>query len=187
MRTLVLATGNANKIAEMQDCFHGWQILPKPADLEIEETGSTFNANAHLKALGVAQATGHLALGEDSGLEIRALGGQPGVLSARWGQSDSERIGRVLRELEGITDRQAQFVSTIVIASPSAILYEVSGICVGELLTTPRGTGGFGYDPIFYYPPLALTLAEMSRAQKQQISHRGQSLQKLRPWLETYS
>jgi len=183
---LVLATGNSNKVLELQTALQGWEIIPKPRDLDVEETGTTFLANAQLKAQQVAAVTGELALGEDSGLEIVALGGQPGIYSARWGESDQERIARVLRELNGVIDRRARFVSAIVIASPTAVLHQVMGECAGEILEAPRGTGGFGYDPVFYYPPLGLTLAEMTREQKQQISHRGQALQQLLPWLNQW-
>ncbi len=175
----MLATSNANKILEMRDLLTGWEIVLKPDELEIEETGATFRENARLKALGVAKASGHWALGEDSGLEVQALGGRPGIYSARWGNTDAERIARVLGEMQGQTDRRARFVSSLVLTSGSEILYEVEGYCEGELLTASRGTGGFGYDPIFYYPPLACTLAEMTHAQKQLVSHRGQSLRHL--------
>ncbi|WP_218082370.1 RdgB/HAM1 family non-canonical purine NTP pyrophosphatase [Anthocerotibacter panamensis] len=178
-RQLVLATGNPGKLHELRDLLTGWEVLPKPDHLEIAETGATFVENARLKALGVAQATGAWAIGDDSGLEVLALGGQPGIYSARWGKNDQERMARLLQEMSGKTDRRARFVASIVLACPEGILCEAAGVCVGELLTMPRGTEGFGYDPIFYYPPLARTLAEMTLQEKQQISHRGQALRQL--------
>lgn len=181
--SLILATSNLGKIRELQNLLNEWEVLPKPPEIEIEETGTTFIANARLKALGVAKATGKWALGEDSGLEVFSLDGKPGIYSARWGNSDEERNNRLLDEMRNIESRQARFISTIVIASPEGILCEVEGICEGEILTEPRGSEGFGYDPIFYYPPMGLTMAEMTLEQKQQISHRGKALRELLPKL----
>ncbi|WP_287127965.1 RdgB/HAM1 family non-canonical purine NTP pyrophosphatase [Candidatus Cyanaurora vandensis] len=185
MSTLILATGNPGKVRELREFLTGWDILPKPEGLEIEETGATFLENARLKALTVAQATGHWAVGDDSGLEVFALDGQPGLYSARWGQSDQERLQKLLLALTDTQDRRARFITSMVLASPQEILVEVEGICDGKILLAPRGTGGFGYDPVFYYPPLGLTLAELTIAQKQQVSHRGQALRRLLPTLQT--
>jgi len=176
---LVLATGNPHKVDELSALLTDWLILPKPVDLEVEETGVTFVENARLKALTVAQITGTWALADDSGLEVEALGGQPGVYSARWGEDDQGRIARLLGELTGVTDRRARFVCSLVLASPEGILCEVEGICQGEILTLPQGSNGFGYDPVFYYPPLGCTLAQMTSLQKSSISHRGAALRQL--------
>jgi XTP/dITP diphosphohydrolase len=181
--SLILATSNLGKIREFQSFLDGWEILPKPPEIDIQETGKTFQANAQLKALGVAKETGKWALGEDSGLEVFSLDGQPGIYSARWGKSDEDRIKRLLDKMGQIKSRQARFVSSIVLASPTEILCQVEGVCEGEILTEPRGSGGFGYDPIFYYPPLGLTMAEMTLEQKQEISHRGKALRALLPKL----
>ncbi len=185
--TVILATGNPGKLQEFQEFLAGWNVLPKPPELDIEETGQTFAENARLKALGIAQATGQLALADDSGLEVLALGGRPGLYSARWGRTDRDRMARVLALLQNEEDRRAQFVCYMAFASPKGIIAESMGICAGEILRDHRGSAGFGYDPIFYYPPLGLTLAEMNGDQKHQISHRAIALNKLLPFLERFT
>jgi XTP/dITP diphosphohydrolase len=182
-KLLVVATGNPGKLKEMQAYLSDldWQLTLKPEDLE---TGDTFAANAGLKASQVAKATGHWAIADDSGLQVDALGGAPGVYSARYGKTDAERIGRVLQELGDTTNRQAQFVCAVAIARPDgAIALQAQGICRGEILTAPRGTAGFGYDPIFYVPDRQMTFAEMPPQLKHQISHRGQAFKALIPQL----
>ena len=179
MKLLVVATGNPGKLRELQAYLanSGWELTLKPEEIEIEETGVTFAANAGLKASQVAQATGQWAIADDSGLQVDALNGAPGVYSARYGSSDSERISRLLRELGNAVNRQAQFVCAVAIARPDGtIALESEGICRGEILHKPRGEGGFGYDPIFYVPEKQLTFAEMSRELKGSISHRGRAL-----------
>lgn len=162
----------------------GWQLTLKPAELEIEETGDTFAANACLKASQVAQATGNWAIADDSGLQVDALNGAPGVYSARYGKTDKERIARLLGELGDEPNRQAQFACAIAIARPDgAIALQAEGICRGEILHAPRGTGGFGYDPIFYVQAEKMTFAEMTPELKRKISHRGQALLALLPLL----
>jgi XTP/dITP diphosphohydrolase len=186
MPTVVVATGNPGKLKEMQTYLEDldWILELKPAAIEIEETGTTFLDNARLKAAGVAKALGKWAIADDSGLEIDALNGAPGLYSARYASSDQARIERVLRELEGVRDRGAQFVCAIALAQPDgAIALETLGLCRGEILTTPRGSGGFGYDPIFYLPALGQTFAELSPAQKRTHSHRGVAFRQLRPAL----
>ena len=187
MTSLIIATGNAGKLREMQAYLTdlGWELTLKPAELEIEETGDTFAANAGLKASQVAQATGKWAIADDSGLQVEALNGAPGVYSARYGQTDTERISRVLRELGDEPNRQAQFVCAVAIARPDgAIALQSQGICCGEILHAPRGTGGFGYDPIFYVPTQKMTFAEMTPELKRSISHRAQAFQALTPQLK---
>lgn len=178
MRPLIVATQNSGKLAEMQQYLGdlNWDLQLMPADLEIEETGTTFTENAVLKATQAAQYTGHWAIADDSGLEVHALGGAPGIYSARYGKDDDDRIDRLLRELADTDDRSAQFVCVIAIASPdhNTILH-AQGICLGEILTERRGTGGFGYDPIFWVPDCQQTYAEMSKETKRQISHRGRA------------
>jgi XTP/dITP diphosphohydrolase len=184
MTRLVVATGNPGKLREMQAYLTDlrWELTLKPEELEIEETGDTFAANACLKASQVALATGNWAIADDSGLQIDALGGAPGVYSARYGKTDSERIARVLRELENQTSRQAQFVCAVAIARPDgAIALQSEGVCRGEILESPRGNGGFGYDPIFYVPEKKLTFAEMTADLKRSISHRGKAIEALLP------
>ncbi|XHX78910.1 MAG: RdgB/HAM1 family non-canonical purine NTP pyrophosphatase [Stenomitos frigidus ULC029] len=188
MAALVVATGNPGKLKEMQAFLSGlaWELLLKPEALEIEETGETFAENACLKASQVALATGEWAIADDSGLEVDALDGAPGVYSARYGSTDAERIERLLSALGNELNREARFVCVIAIARPDGtIVLQSEGICTGSILHTPRGTGGFGYDPIFYVPEQRLTFAEMSSDQKHALSHRGQALQALLPQLRS--
>lgn len=184
-KTLVVATGNSGKLKEMQAYLAdlNWELTLKPAEIDIEETGDTFAANACLKASQVAQVTGNWAIADDSGLQVDALGGAPGIYSARYGKTDEERIGRLLRELTD-KNRAAQFMCAIAIARPDGnITLQSQGTCRGEILSTPRGTAGFGYDPIFYVPAYQMTFAEMPPELKHKISHRAQAFQNLLPQL----
>ena len=186
-KLLVVATSNPGKLKEMQAYLQdlGWELQLKPEELEIEETGDTFIANACLKASEIAKATGEWSIADDSGLMVDALDGQPGIYSARYGKTDADRISRLLRELGGEQNRQAQFVCAIAIARPDGtIALQVEGICRGEILHSPRGTGGFGYDPIFYVPTQQQTFAEMTPDLKRSYSHRGQAFQSLLPQME---
>ncbi len=132
----------------------------------------------------MAQATGNWAIADDSGLQVDALGNEPGVYSARYGKTDRERISRLLWELGDEQQRQAQFVCVVAVARPDgAIALQAEGICHGEILHTPRGTGGFGYDPIFFVPTQQMTFAEMPPEMKREISHRGQAFKALIPQL----
>ena len=185
-KLLVVATGNPGKLQEMQAYLTGknWELQLKPDELEIEETGTTFAANACLKASQIAIATGNYAIADDSGLEVAALNGAPGIYSARYGKDDPDRISRLLKELGDTPNRQAQFVCAVAISYPSGeIALQELGICPGEILYNPRGTGGFGYDPIFYVPAYQMTFAEMPKEVKHEISHRGQAFQALLPKL----
>jgi len=189
MVTVVVATGNPGKLTEMQAHLAdlNWQLILKPPELEVEETGQTFLENARLKATQVAQATGQWAIADDSGLQVDALGGAPGIYSARYGESDLSRIERVLKELGDQPQRGAQFVCALALAAPNGtIALETEGICRGELLSAPRGSGGFGYDPIFYVPTLGLTFAEMTPVQKANHSHRAIAFRQLLPQLKSY-
>lgn len=186
MTLLVVATGNPGKLREMQTYLASlnWELQLKPPELEIEETGDTFTANACLKASQVAKATAQWAIADDSGLQVDALAGAPGIYSARYGKTDSERIERLLRELSSQSNRSAQFVCAVAIASPDgSIVLQIEGICPGEVLANPRGSGGFGYDPIFYVPEQRLTFAEMSPDLKRHCSHRGKAFEALIPQL----
>lgn len=188
MKRLVVATGNPGKLQELQSYLaeSGWTLQLKPAELEIEETGQTFAANAALKAQQTAIATGEWAIADDSGLSVDALNGAPGLFSARWGNSDRERIDRLLRELGDNPQRSAAFICAIAVASPQGeIVLAVEGNCPGEILHAPRGAGGFGYDPIFWVPDLQLSFAELAPDQKRQISHRGRALAQLLPQLRS--
>lgn len=183
---LVLATGNPGKLSEMQPYLTGldWELQLKPPELEIEETGETFLENARLKASSVAKVMGQWAIADDSGLAVDALGGAPGIYSARYGKTDADRIRRLLSELAQNSDRSAQFICAIAISRPDgSIALDVEGICPGEILEEPKGTGGFGYDPIFYVPEYQMTFAEMPPELKQECSHRGKAFQSLLPRL----
>lgn len=187
-KLLVVATSNPGKLKEMQVYLQdlGWELQLKPEELEIEETGETFIANACLKASEIAKATGEWSIADDSGLIVDALDGQPGIYSARYGKTDADRISRLLRELGGEQNRQAQFVCAIAIARPDGtIALQVEGICRGEILHSPSGTGGFGYDPIFYVPAQQQTFAEMTPDTKRSYSHRGRAFESLIPQMKT--
>jgi XTP/dITP diphosphohydrolase len=186
MTKLVVATGNPGKLKEIQAYLVDldWELTLKPEELDIEETGETFAANACLKASQVALATSSWAIADDSGLAVDALNGSPGIHSARYANSDTQRIAKLLTELSNKKNRQAQFICAIAIARPDGtIALESEGICRGEIIDAPRGDGGFGYDPIFYVPEHNLTFAEMTSDMKRSISHRGKAftdlLQKL--------
>lgn len=184
MPILVVATGNPGKLAEMQAYLTDlpWELQLKPPELDIEETGATFLDNAALKATQVAQALNQWAIADDSGLAVAALDGAPGLYSARYGKTDQDRINRLLSELGDNSNRAAKFICAVAIARPDGTLAaQVQGECDGEILTATRGTGGFGYDPIFYVPEHQQTFAEMPAALKHEISHRGRAFELIRP------
>ena len=185
---LILATTNPGKLREIRDLLHdvpfevrsldGLGGIPAP-----EETGTTFEANALLKARYYAGATGLLAVADDSGLEIDAMDGRPGVLSARYpGATYPERFANIWREMaaSGRRDRTARFVCAVALATPEAVLFETRGIVEGEILPEARGSEGFGYDPIFYSPELGKGLGEATLAEKRTVSHRGRAFTALR-------
>jgi XTP/dITP diphosphohydrolase len=188
--TLVLATRNPGKVREIRDLLSGLPLavthlgeLADPPDLA--EPHDAFADNAREKALAVARATGHLALADDSGLMVDALGGAPGVRSSRFAgeaATDADRVARLLREMEGVPDlrRTARFVCALVLAGPQGQVGCWEGRAEGRILTRPRGSGGFGYDPVFYYPPARMTFAEMTPDRKNRVSHRARALQRFR-------
>jgi len=185
---LVIASGNTGKVREFAHLLAALplEIRPQPEGLEVEETGATFAENARLKATAVALATGCWALADDSGLAVDALGSAPGVHSARYAATDPERIARLLRELADARgpQRSARFTAALAVADPSgAIVLEVEGHCPGLILEAPRGSGGFGYDPVFLVPEAGLTFAEMDKATKGRIGHRGRAFALLEPGL----
>ena len=195
---LVIATGNAGKLREFAVLLAEFplEVRPQPEGLEVEETGATFAANARLKAEAVARVTGCWALADDSGLAVEALGGAPGVFSARYAASDAARIQRLLAELAAADgeraarglppDRRAAFVAALALADPrGAVRLEVEGRCEGLICEAPRGEGGFGYDPVFLVQELGLTYAEMDRASKSRVGHRGRAFAALEPGLRT--
>ena len=186
MKALVIASGNAGKIREFQGLLQALpvSVRPQPEGLEVEETGSTFAANARLKAQAVATTTGEWALADDSGLSVDALDGAPGVHSARYAPTDPERIARLLKALNGSEQRQAHFCAALCIAAPDgSVLLEVEGRCDGLITASPRGEQGFGYDPIFEVAGTGRTFAEMPLAEKKQHGHRGRAFSLLEPQL----
>ena len=186
MKTLVIASGNAGKIREFEGLLKALpvNVRPQPEGLEVEETGTTFAANARLKAIAVARATGEWALADDSGLSVDALDGAPGVHSARYAPTDPERIARLLTALNGSSQRKAHFCAALCIAAPDGrVLLEVEGRCQGQITTEIRGVDGFGYDPIFEVEHTGLTFAEMPLERKREMSHRGRAFALLEPRL----
>ncbi|MGH9213980.1 MAG: RdgB/HAM1 family non-canonical purine NTP pyrophosphatase [Acidimicrobiales bacterium] len=178
---LVLATGNAHKAVEVATILPDWEVTAH--DPDVEETGTTYEENALLKARAVALATGGLAVADDSGIEIDALGGAPGIHSARWTAQDSW-VPRVLREVGEVAgpdgDRSCRYVAAAAAVWPDGREVVVRGTVEGRLAAAPRGTGGFGYDPIMV--PLdgdGRTFAEMDEADKHEISHRGRAFRAL--------
>jgi XTP/dITP diphosphohydrolase len=190
MPTVIVATGNPGKLKEMQVYLGalGWDLQLKPDHIDVDETGQTFLENARLKASEVAKATGCWAIADDSGLAVDALNGAPGIYSARYADSDGARIQRLLSELSEVSDRRAQFVCALALARPDgSIALATEGICRGEITAAPRGTGGFGYDPIFYVPELGKTFAEMAPEEKEAHSHRGIAFDQIMPQLAALS
>ncbi len=184
-RALLLATNSEGKVGELREILAGvpLELLTPRAiglNLEVEETGETFEENAVLKATAFARAAGLAALADDSGLEIDALGGEPGVRSRRYtgdDATDADRIALVLRKLAGVAEerRTARFRCVMALATPEELVGIVSGTCEGRIALAPRGDNGFGYDPIFLLPDRGKTMAELSSAVKNVISHRGRA------------
>ena len=189
--TLLIATTNPGKIREIREILAGVPCELKtlgdfPGIAEPDETGTTFAENARLKARYYAAETGLAAVADDSGIEIDALGGAPGVHSARWhGTHYPAKFAVIYRELaaRGLATSPARFVAHIALADRSGILFEATGIVDGEIAREPRGSHGFGYDPIFFYPPYGCTLAEVEGEKKAAVSHRGHAFRQLRDWL----
>lgn len=191
---LILASNNQKKLNELQQILTamGHTVLSQQEaglNFVVEETGNTFLANARLKAEAVVKATGRAAIADDSGLEVEALDGDPGVDSAYYGgaacQTDEDRTRFLLQNMAGKTNRKARFVSAIVCVFPDGRSIEATGDVVGEILTEPQGDGGFGYDPVFYVPEAGQTFAAMPAETKHSLSHRGRALQKFKEKWET--
>ena len=185
-RMLVIASGNQGKIREFQGLLSSLplEVVAQPDGIEVEETGNTFAANARIKAEAVAKQTGHWALADDSGLSVEALAGAPGVHSARYAPTDPERISRLLDALQDHDHRSAHFCAALCLAAPgNRVLLEVQGRCNGQITRSPRGEGGFGYDPIFEVEGTARTFAEMSTPEKKAHGHRGRAFTLLEPQL----
>ena len=190
----VLATQNPKKLKEMDMILKtlGVEVVSEAElglTLEVEETGETFEANARLKAKAVMEATGLPAIADDSGLCVDALGGAPGVYSARYGGEGLDDAGRyqlLLNALRGQTNRAAHFHTTIVCAFPNGDELVVDGDCAGTIAFVPMGEGGFGYDPVFFVPELRKTFSQLTAEEKAAISHRGKALRELKSALENY-
>jgi XTP/dITP diphosphohydrolase len=188
----IVATANAHKLRELEALFDGLGVTiePRPATLEMpEETGATFLANARLKARAIAQATGEVALGDDSGLEVDALGGDPGVLSARYAgepTDDQANNRKLLSELRGIhgANRRARFRCVLALVGPDGKELTADGRFEGFVLEEPMGGGGFGYDPLFQPEGDTRSLAEYADEEKNAVSHRGRAARRLREMLE---
>lgn len=200
MKPLLIASGNAGKLREIEqilsnpalhDQYQPWELLlPRQLGLalEVEEDGSTYAENAALKARAYCAASGMVTLADDSGLEVDVLGGQPGLRSARYAPwpnaSDADRRRYLLQQL-GVLPRpwKARFRCTVALAVPQGDLFSGEGACAGEIIVEERGSGGFGYDPIFYIPEWDKTMAELPAEIKNQISHRARAVQAVIPLL----
>ncbi len=191
---MVLASKNPKKLEEMAVILSqlGIEVVLESdvgVDVEVEETGTTFEENAALKAFAVMEAAGLPAIADDSGLCVDALGGGPGVYSARYGGeglTDADRYRLVLEGLQGQLDRGAKFVSAICCAFPGGDRVEARGECPGVIGYAPQGENGFGYDPIFFLPEKKMTFAQLTVEEKNYISHRGKALEKFKEELEKY-
>ena len=183
-QVIVLATRNQGKVKEFAEMLKDFPVEIKGlAEFgpipEVVEDGATFDDNAYKKARFTAKVLGLPAMADDSGLVVEALDGAPGVYSARYAgeaATDSDNIAKLLKEMAGKTDRRAAFECVISIAVPSGPALTYEGRCEGEILEAPRGADGFGYDPVFYFPPLGKTFAELNMADKNRISHRGKAV-----------
>jgi XTP/dITP diphosphohydrolase len=190
---ILIATANPGKLHEFSELLAGLPArLVGPADLELRgdvaETGQTYVENARLKAAALGAASGLITLGDDSGLEVAALGGAPGLFSHRYagpGADDADRRRKLLEALRHVTPpRAAQFVCALAVSAPGCEMRVFEGITHGEIALEERGTGGFGYDPIFYLPRRGVTMAELPPELKNQLSHRARAVQAARGYLE---
>ena len=194
LSTIVIATRNNGKLREFRNL-----LLPLRCEIlclrdlniekDFEETGDTFSENARIKAIGYSSLTRHPVLADDSGLEVFALGLRPGVHSARYagsGAADEDRIRKLLGELDQTGGgREARFVCSLALARAGSVLLESKGECRGVIITEPRGSNGFGYDPIFLFPALGKTFAELNESEKNRLSHRSRAVESLIKKLRT--
>lgn len=192
---LILASNNKNKLREFRQLIAGMDIeligqRDAGCDFEVEETGATFEENAYLKCSAVTEATGIAAFADDSGLEVDALNGEPGVYSARYGPghdaSDAARYNYLLEKMENIEDRSARFVCCICCTMPNGDIIRARGECEGYIMRTPHGEGGFGYDPVFHPLCTDKGMAELTPEEKNEISHRGKALREFIKKLDEY-
>jgi XTP/dITP diphosphohydrolase len=195
MKQLLLASQNPGKLEEMRVLAEGLPFrVVGPLELGIreapEETGASFLENARLKAVAYARRSGRLTVADDSGLAVDALGGAPGLFSSRFGgegASDLERNRLLLEKLRGVPPegRGARFTSALAVAEGGAVLFAIEEHVDGRIAEAMRGAGGFGYDPLFFYPPFGRTFGEVPRAEKDRVSHRGKAFARLRAFLES--
>ncbi len=194
MPKLLIATNNPGKFREFQQLLEscGWELVA-PGDLgidiDVEESGQTYAENARIKATAYAKASGLVALADDSGIEVDALDGRPGVHSARYGGpglSDADRVQLLLRELTDVPDdrRTARFRAVIAIATPDGEVRYAEGVVEGRIGHEPRGENGFGYDPVFVLPDRGLTTAQLSPEEKNRVSHRGRAAERAKAILK---
>lgn len=192
-RTLLVATHNQGKVKEfaemLADLDLEWLSLDDIGlEKDVAETGQTFAENAILKAETYARETGYFTLADDSGLEVDALRGEPGIYTARYGGAGLDHEGRyqlLLKNMQGIADvdRSARFRCVIALATPAGLVGTANGVCEGRIAEKPMGDGGFGYDPVFFLPDRGVTMAQVPSSVKHQISHRGRALKEIEPLL----
>jgi XTP/dITP diphosphohydrolase len=194
-RTIVIATRNSGKLREFQTLLKNLPCEVRSLqdvfiDADVEETGLTFAENARIKALSYSRLTSFPVLADDSGLEVAALGGRPGIHSARYagpGASDTDRINKLLGELEFSSGGfNAHFACALALAQNGSLLRESKGICSGIITREPRGEHGFGYDPIFLFPALGKTFAELNETEKNQFSHRARAVSSMLEFLQDF-
>ena len=184
---LYLASKNLGKISEYKKLLSdvNCQLALQPDSIDVVESGKTFRENAVKKACEVSKKLNNYAIADDSGLCIEALNGSPGIYSSRYADNDKDRIKRVLSELEGINNRNAYFIANVCVATPEGeIILDIEAKCFGTILSSARGTNGFGYDPIFEELSSRLTFAEMPNDIKDNLSHRGKAIARLIPELK---
>jgi len=182
--TVVLASRNAHKARELEVLLPGWEIEPLEADDWPEETGETYVENALAKARFAHERSGGWALGEDSGIEVAALGGRPGVYSARYAPEGAPAIAKLLAELGEAAERGARYVSELVAVGPGDAVFRGTGVVEGRIAAEPRGSGGFGYDPIFVPDGETRTVGELGDEWKARNSHRARAARALREAVE---
>lgn len=196
MHQLLIATRNKGKVREIQSLLKGLDVQVLTLNdvgltIEVEEDGTTYQENAGKKARVYSQASGLIALADDSGLEVDALGGAPGLYSARYsgvpGATDADRRAFLLENLKGKPRPwTAHFHATVALATPAGTIRYTEGNCYGEIIPEERGTGGFGYDPIFFLPDLNCTMAELTMEEKNRLSHRALAVQAAVPILQEW-
>ncbi|MEK5198033.1 XTP/dITP diphosphatase [Staphylococcus sp. FSL H8-0121] len=189
MEDIVIASNNQGKINDFKAIFPNKNVIGISElikDFDVEETGTTFEENAKLKSVAAAKALNKQVIADDSGLEVQALNGEPGVYSARYAgldKNDQDNIKKLLDNMNNETERAAQFVCVISLSSPNGQTQQFKGTVSGEITTEPIGENGFGYDPVFYVPSLGKTMAQLTDEEKAKISHRGNAINQLQQFL----